>query len=319
MKKLFISITFCLTIFAIQAHPGIGLVYDGNKTIYYSDLTHVWKLNMNSGKTEIYVENVHTHELFLDKDGNLYGEHYWYIESEQKFKNYIWRVNSNGEFEKIRGDQYGENYDFGFVRDKSFASYEIQEQNGIYEILKKDSLSQMVLHKLKLKHPTWKYLTREGELLFVDFPTIYSTDKGNIKTVSNNISSSRFPFSTQNDNHSIYGIWTDQIGNIYVAIYAGREVKRIDTNGITSTVLKTSFLWSPVNGVIDNENNLWLMECKVGGKIRIRKINQSELTSKASFFIENSLITGLLLLVIIATFIGIKRKHNKKLRPTKYM
>jgi hypothetical protein len=64
-------------------------VYDGKNTIYYSDLNHIWKLDTNTGLAIIYKENIHSHQLFLDKQGNLYGEHYWYLEPEGKFQNYI--------------------------------------------------------------------------------------------------------------------------------------------------------------------------------------------------------------------------------------
>ena len=226
MRTVIILIAFCFTSLTIQAHPGIGLVYDGNQTIYYTDLTHVWKLDTKSGRTEIFIENVHTHELFLDKDGNLFGEHYWYVNLEKKFKNYIWRVSKEEEFQKIRDDEYGENYDFGFVRDKSFASYKIQQQNEHYRIIKKDSLNETVLHTLKLNHPSWKYMTQDNELLFVDFPSVYSSNKDQIGIIVEDVSSSRFPFSHQSDDHNIYGLWTDQAGSIYVAIYGGREVKK---------------------------------------------------------------------------------------------
>ena len=84
------------------AHPGIGLVYDGDRTIYYTDLTHIWKLDIENGEREIAVSDVHSHELCLDQDGNLYGEHYWYDADHQIFKNYLWKLSKRGVFSKIR-------------------------------------------------------------------------------------------------------------------------------------------------------------------------------------------------------------------------
>ena len=108
MKRVYFVLALFFTWSYVQAHPGIGLVYNGNQTIYYTDLTHVWRLNTKTGESEIYLENIHTHELFLDENGNLFGEHYWYEESEEKFKNFIWKVDNNGEFYKVRNDQYGD-------------------------------------------------------------------------------------------------------------------------------------------------------------------------------------------------------------------
>jgi hypothetical protein len=89
MKRPLLIWLFCSIYYIARAHPPIGLVYDGKNTIYYSDLNHIWKLDTNTGLAIIYKENIHSHQLFLDKQGNLYGEHYWYLEPEGKFQNYI--------------------------------------------------------------------------------------------------------------------------------------------------------------------------------------------------------------------------------------
>lgn len=306
MKEICISIFLTLSFLKIDAHPGVGLVYDGKETIYYTDLDQVWKLDINTGIAEIYVPNVHTHELFLDQNSNLFGEHYWYIASEEKFKHFIWKVDANGTFQKIRQDQYGENNDFSFVRDDAFASFEIRQGKDHFEIIKKDSLSETILQRAALNQPTWKYLKNSEELLFIDYPAIYSAQKTRLEIVAKDVSSKRFPFSTQSNNHNIYGIWTDKNDHIYVAIYGGRVVKKIDRNGNANSIIKSSLLWSPVNGVFDKDGNLWLMECKIGGKIRVRKIESSAITNKVSFAFENSIVAFLILAMIF--FIYQKRK-----------
>lgn len=311
MKRVFVSLAFVFATLFSQAHPGIGIVYDGDQTIYYTDLTHVWRLNTTTGIAEIYIENVHTHELYLDKEGNLYGEHYWYIESQQVFKNYIWKVDRNGKFQKIRGDQEGENEDFSFVRDESFASYFLRKKDSNYEIVKKDSLSESVLHSAPLNHPAWKYLSSQNELLFIDYPSVYSANEDELKVLSEDISAKRFPFSMQSDHHSIYGLWTDQSENVYVAIYGGREIKKINQSGESTRVLKTSFLWSPVNGIFDKHQNLWVMECKIGGAIRVRKIDQLDL-GNSSFLLENGIILTIILLIIRFILIKVRKR---RLRP----
>ena len=312
MRKLLFILTFLFFSSVLFAHPGIGLVYDGKQTIYYTDLEHVWKLNTVTGVGEIALENVHTHELFLDQYGNLYGEHYWYVESEEKFKNYIWKLSSEGTFEKIREDQYGENEDFGFVRDKNFASYEIIEDGSEFQIVIRDSSATKVLHKISLNNPTWKYLTDNKELLFVDYPAVYKADANDVTMLSPDISASRIPFSIQSDEHSIYGMWTDQKSNVFVAVYAGRVVQRIDQNGKVEKVYRTNFLWSPVNGVFDSENNLWLMECRLNGKIRVVKISEDELNGGSIIWIDVIEIglPALLLLLILYRIIRRRIRPN---------
>ena len=76
MKKLLLIII--LLPFIGQAHPGIGIVKDSKGSIYYTDLKQVWKIT-NGNKT-VVVPNVHTHELYVDKNDDLYGEGGYYDE-----------------------------------------------------------------------------------------------------------------------------------------------------------------------------------------------------------------------------------------------
>ncbi|MEK6565879.1 MAG: hypothetical protein AABZ41_04135, partial [Bacteroidota bacterium] len=50
---------------------------DSQGNVYYTDLKHVWKLTPDGTKS-IAIRNVHTHELYIDPQDNLYGEHLWY-------------------------------------------------------------------------------------------------------------------------------------------------------------------------------------------------------------------------------------------------
>nr|WP_298994946.1 hypothetical protein [uncultured Allomuricauda sp.] len=316
MKKFLLVILSSISYFYLAAHPGIGMVYDGERFIYYTDLQHVWKLDTKSGISEIFVEDVHSHELALDNAGNIYGEHYWYVESEQKFKNYIWRANHKGVTRKIRDNQYGENDDFSFIIDRNFSSYEIRKGLNEHEIVLRDSLQEKVLAQLKLDNPTWKYLSHNDDFLFVDYPSIYRLKDGTVSIVSKDISSTRFPFSFVGKEHNIYGIWTDKEENVYVALYGGREIRRINAKGESDRIMRSAFLWSPINGIFDSDKNLWVMECKVGGKIRVRKIMQNKLSAQKSFLQENLVIGVILIsfLVIIFKRIGITqlRKLNLK-------
>ena len=101
MLKLILSFFFgllCLT--SLIAHPGIGIVMDSKGNVFYTDLEHVWKITPDGQRT-IAVEKVHTHELYLDEDDNLYGEHEWYEgEATDKWGNYVWCLSNSGMLEE---------------------------------------------------------------------------------------------------------------------------------------------------------------------------------------------------------------------------
>ena len=284
------------------AHPGIGLVYDGHRYIYYTDLNHIWKLNTESGKREIVVQDVHSHELFLDKMANLFGEHYWYDETNQSFKNYIWKLDSKKIFSIIRKEISGENTDFGFVRDSLFRSYSIEKYNAKFSIIRTDSTDIENLSSAELQSPGWKYLSKEGTLYFTDEETLYVLQNDQLLKLATNLASSRFPFSLQADDHSLYGIWQGQDQNIYLANYGGRLVKRINQQGEVTTVLKSGFFWSPVNGVFDKDKQLWLMESSVFGQVRLRKIKESLKPLSRPFFLENVFIAVFSLFLITGLY-----------------
>src|SRR6201995_3633956 len=55
-------------------HPAVGIVMDAAGAVYYSDTAQVWRIAPDGSKS-VAVPNVHTHELWLDREGNLYGVH----------------------------------------------------------------------------------------------------------------------------------------------------------------------------------------------------------------------------------------------------
>ena len=101
--------------------------------------------------------------------------------------------------------------------------------------------------------------------------------------------------------HNLYGIWTDKDENIYVAVLGGQVVKKITANGKVSNVVYSSGLWSPDSGLFDDDGNLWLMESNILNEVRVRKIEQKELTKSVSQFLH--LIRKLIPFIIVAALI----------------
>src|SRR5262249_15378417 len=55
-------------------HPAIGIVMDATGAVFYTDTAQVWRIAPDGTKS-VVLPGVHTHELWLDREGNLYGEH----------------------------------------------------------------------------------------------------------------------------------------------------------------------------------------------------------------------------------------------------
>lgn len=304
--RIFAALIFLGQILIAEAHPGIGMVYDGKDTIYYTDLEHIWKYDISTGIKSIVIPNVHSHELYLDSAGSLYGEHYFYVQEEQKFNNYIWKYSKEGAFSIIRPEKDGENTDFSFIRDKHFNAIQFNTKDGITEIRKVFTDSSRLIHRQAFKDLRWKSFNRNNELLFIDLYSLYKIDHTEqIQLLVEDLSSMKFPFSFNDEKHNVYGAWSDSNDNTYVAIYGGRIIKRIDKDKEISTIYKSSFFWSPLNGLFDKENQLWVMEGSLWGDVRIRKVEQAnELKS-------NGLPIWVLFTFLLIVFLLMLRKKRK--------
>lgn len=107
----------------LVAHPSVSVVFDSKGNLYYSDLKQVWRLAPD-GKLTIAVPGVHTHELAIDAQDNLYGEHLWYEgEKTDKWGHYVWRRSPDGRVTKVIPPREGFLRDYSFVRDAAGNMY----------------------------------------------------------------------------------------------------------------------------------------------------------------------------------------------------
>ena len=123
MKKLLITGCWLLVGLMLEAHPGIGIVKDKKGNIFYTDLKQVWKISAGGNKA-IVVSGVHTHELYMDEQDNLYGEHLWYNgEAADTWGHYVWCLKNTGELVKEIGPTPGFLMNYSFARDSLGSMY----------------------------------------------------------------------------------------------------------------------------------------------------------------------------------------------------
>jgi hypothetical protein len=106
------------------AHPGIGIVVDSKGNVFYTDLSHVWRIAPDGTKT-IAVANVHTHELCTSTNRTLlYGEHLWYNgDALNTWGSRVWMRSPDGKVVDVVPSHPGFNDGFSFVRDAAGNSY----------------------------------------------------------------------------------------------------------------------------------------------------------------------------------------------------
>jgi hypothetical protein len=325
MKKFLVFIFLVQISFTIAAHPGIGIVKDGKGNIYYTDLKQVWKISSDESKT-VAVTGIHTHELYIDEQDNLYGEHLWYNgEAQNTWGHYAWCLKSDGELVKEIKPTQGFLTNYSFVRDTAGNMFWV-ERFTTSRIMKKSKSGEITkIAEDKFGFIGWLFAAKNGSLYFTENNKLHklSADKRSdtyrIETLAANIGSRSADFTVLGHNYDSYGIWTDPEENIYLAMIDSKKVIRIAAGGKAETILGTNSLWTVCSGVFDDNGNMWILENSPTNEVRARKIAKQELaagniptdpTKRSHWLI--TLFTGIaiVLLFFVARLILIKRRQK---------
>ena len=230
---IFLGLTMAIV---LSAHPGIGLVMDQSGNVYYTDLENVWKLSPNGEKT-IAVSNVHTHELYLDDDGKLYGEHVWYNrEATDTWGYYIWCLHPDGTLKKIKEDKHNFPANNELVRTAEGTSY-YSEKKGEGEKLMVQSLAENGRIRQYSDHVfediRWVHSPKcSDDVYVVDMLSIKRVDpNGDVHVVAENLKERNRIFSRVRDMHYLMGLTLDKHGRLYSCVYGEGKIVRIDGTG----------------------------------------------------------------------------------------
>lgn len=255
----------------LVAHPSVSVVVDAQGNAYYSDLAQVWKVAPNGTKT-VAVPGVHTHELYLDPQGNLYGEHLWYEgEATDKWGHYVWRRSPDGRVTKIIPNREGFRTTYSFVRDAAGNMYWANRDRQRIEKVAPNGASTVVASNLK--NVRWMIAEGDGTLHLIDGADLVRVSpKGAATGVVTKVATPsifRLQIGTQ---HAVMGLWTDRAGNVYAAAYANGKVKKITRDGTMTVFAESAGGWSPVGGAFAPNGDLVLLEWSATNKARLRRL-----------------------------------------------
>lgn len=281
MKKLFILLTISLLLnLPVTAHPGTGIVKNSKGEIFYSDLARVWKVSPDEKTKKIVVPNVHTHELHIDKYDNLYGEHLWYEgEASDKWKHFVWKYDANGQFTKEMHDSDGFLSNYSFNRDSAGNMYWIErgKTESLFMRKAKNNVVE-VMQTIKTTDVRWQFCRKDGTFYYIDDNDLYQIKNKKVELLAENIDDKKVSATFSRPNHSIYGIWDDKIGNLYVALLEKREIRKVSLSGKATTIYKSPGSWSPTGGLVDEKGNLWVLENNAANQVRVVLINSKNFT-----------------------------------------
>jgi len=261
---LFGLLTTVLASAALHAHPAIGIVADTAGDIFYSDNVHVWRIAPD-GKRSIAVANVHTHELWLDSTGNLYGEHLWYEgERTNRWGHRVWKRSPAGEIVDFIAARQGfrEDYgDFSFVRCTDGWFYWMAREGSTTALKRaRPGLPAATFVELGSMRPGWLGITSTCDLIFADRGVLHRVSPpGKITALHTR------PLG------DVMGLWADRAGNVYAALPERRQVIRIGSDGAISIAATSPAPWRPSSGLVTPGGDLWLLEFDSANRQRARR------------------------------------------------
>jgi hypothetical protein len=256
------------------SHPGIGIVMDSKGDVFYTDLKHIWKID-TKGTRSVAVSNVHSHEIYLDENDNLFGEHLWYEgEAPNKWGHYVWRRSPQGKVETVIPPTEGFLKNYSFVRDGHDHMFWADRDNACQKIARKNpdgTISK--LGDVCLNDIQWMTATADGDVYLIDRHDLVKMDaKGHLERIASNLQERKLTQFTVNDPHLAMGVWTDKKENVYVAIYGARKVKKISPDKKVSVAYETAMWWSPTGGLMAPNGDFWLLEYSQTNEARVERI-----------------------------------------------
>ena len=256
--RLIFSFTFILLYsiyIPVSAHPSYGLIVTKEGDLYFCDVLHnsgtIWKYS-DSGRLEKILTNVHSHYLFIDSKGLIWGTDHDYIPSSGKNDNVLWNLNSENKKNIVIP-----------------ATSDPREFSGVNFVVDKNEVVYF-----DCENYIYKRDINSSSLLFADYEferimSLQMDSKGNIYVVDNNINTGSV-FKIKKTGHTelikgnlleddpadpplpdlmhnmLYASFVDINGNIFIANSGSRRISRIDINGSVSHIYHSNTPWYPV-------------------------------------------------------------------------
>jgi hypothetical protein len=249
-----------------EGHPGVGIVRDSRGNVFFTDLRQVWKITPDD-KLSVAVPDVHAHELCLDAEDNLFGEHLW--GEGGGWRHRVWCLRPTGSLSDVVSSREGFLRGYGFVRDRAGNMY-WADRGTKMAIKKRSPEGTVTTHAIAdFRALQWMTATADGVLFLMDGGDLRRVSPdGHVTTVVTSLSEHEPPPAGASDRNYHMGLWTDKEGFVYVAVARERLVLRVQADGKKKVIARTGDSWSPSGGMFDRDDNLWLLEYNSANAVR---------------------------------------------------
>lgn len=252
----------------VHAHPAVGIVAARDGTVFYSDTVHVWAIAPD-GTRSIAVRNVHTHELRLDADGSLYGEHLAYDSGQWSHR--IWKRWRSGEVTDVIPTRQGfltDVNDFGFHVDGRGTLYWLEGASPVRLRARQPGGAPRTRATLDVRNHSWLAVSADG--------TAFVSEGGVVWRVPPDRPAERLTaaLSRSRERLAVMGMAATADGTLYVAAYFDRAVRRLAPDGGLATVATTPEGWGPTGVTVATDGVLWVLEASDTNAQRVRRVGR---------------------------------------------
>lgn len=327
-----------------SAHPAWGLLLDRQGQIYFSDVqtNAVWKLDREL-RLERVLAGKHSHSLFMDGAGDLFGEHVYYDSAGARWISSIWKLSPDGELTDLMAPTSVPPRGSGIFMDREGNIYSVQggaSESARVELLRRSPDGRITLiaggerghadgngAQARFKSVIGMAWGPDGSLYLTDGSCVRRVAlDGAVATIGGD------PLAglRRGEHPRLLGLAIDSRENIYVADYDYRCVQRITAQGAVDTILTDGFYWSP-SGVAAVGDDVYVLEhqpetvvavlsaLNVGPYSRVRKLSRDgTVTTIATLWGRNTtlasgLSAGIVVLVVLAFRFRARRRANREL------
>ena len=330
-----------------SAHPGWGILLDRQGQIYFGDVqtNTIWKIN-GQHRLEPIITGKHSHSLFLDEAGNLFGEHVYYDNDGSRWISSIWKLTSDGQLVEIVPPSIGPPRGSGIFMDREGNIYSAQggsPESERVELLRRSPDGRIAVvaggerghadgngTHAKFNAVIAMAWGPDGSLYVTDASCVRRVAMaGTVTTVGDN------PLAgvARSEHPRLLGIAVDSRENVYVADYDYNCVRRITRDGAVDTVLTGGFYWSP-SGVTAVGDDLYVLEhqpetavavlsaLNVGPYARVRKLSgDGTVVTIATLWGRNTTLASAVLagagvLIAVGLRLARRRRTNRPVTPS---
>lgn len=268
VRQLFFLLSLCFSCTIVQAHPSYGLVVLENGTVYFVDVLHhegaLWKYTPEQGLSRV-LDGVHSHYLFQDANGRIWGTDHDYIPSRETNRNSLWQLTPDEEKVNwiLPTEDPSQFSGVNFVVDRQARVY-FPYENQIFRRTPERSPRRFIDHQFGR---IMCLSMDEADRLFVADTerkggSLYRVDpNGMIHLLADELKEENpvdppFPESRFN---LLFGVNLDIDGHVYVANSGSRRIWKITPEGEKKAIYHSRAPWYPMAAVEVN-GLLYVME-----------------------------------------------------------